>query len=100
MIPRKTAIILYSVLTVLLLLASPFLFMAFVFGVAGGTNALSSGRSEGYTLIFLGSLPLYPLAFVLYGWGCIIANTPLRWGRILAIPVLIWLALGAFLAFF
>jgi hypothetical protein len=100
MITRKNAIILYAVLTVLLVLASPFLFMAFVFGLAGGMNAISSGRNEGYSLVFLGLLPVYPLAFVLYGWLCIFMKTPLHWGRIFLIPVGIWFMIGLFFLFF
>lgn len=87
---RKNAIILYSILSGLFLLASPVLAMMYIFGVAGGANALSMGKNEGYQLIILGSLPAYPFCFLVYGWSSIASKTPLKIRNMFLIPLAGW----------
>lgn len=73
---RKKAKTFHIVFSAILTFASPFLFMASIFALAGAGNSISMGKFDNLGMVIIGYLPVYFVLVNLWGWFVIIKNKP------------------------
>ncbi len=82
----ENAIILHSILSGILVLASPFILMGYVFALAGLAMDFSRGnRLSGFGGLFILSLFSYPVFVNIYGWYVIYNGQP-HTGKVFLYP--------------
>lgn len=74
---RQVLKLIHIVLSVLLVLGSPYILLGYAFGAAAGANMISMGKvQEGIGMLFLATFLFYFVFFNLYGWFALSKHEP------------------------